>query len=194
MQFNDQTEYVAGADHCAAYAHKLQVTVEDKPVTREHVDMPLAFAKYHMVSTDVQRYLGFITANDYPALEDLEATISYQDFFPSSYDVHKNEPNSASRTISYTVPFTNITDSTVTIGGNYVFANDINSFIDATVTISEKASPTRATNIISKIPNVRIDHIRGHLTTIEFNYLTAGIVDNGVTIDTRWEGVIDVYF
>ena len=93
------------------------MTVEDKPATREHVDMPLAFAKYHMVSTDIQRYLGFITANDYPALEDLEATISYQGFFPSSYDVHKNEPNSASRTISYTVPFTNITDSTVTIGG-----------------------------------------------------------------------------
>ena len=190
VQFNDEKEYVPGEAHRQGFAHKLQVEVEDKPITTKRVDMPLAMAKYRIVATDVERYKSFIAANGYPNLEDLVVTIDYQGFFPSSYDVYKNEPNSASRTISYTTSLSDITSTTATIGGDYIFANDVNSFINTTITVSNKTTGT----IITKVSNVRIDHIRGHLTTIEFDYLTAGIVDSGVTIDTRWEGVYDVTF
>ena len=190
VQINEDKEYLPGANSRKAFAHKVQVVVEEKPVTEKYVEMPLALAMYQIVALDVERYKGFIAANNNPEIEDLMATIIYEGFFPNSYDVHRNEPNGASRTIKYTGPLTDITDSTLTIGRDYIFANDVNSFISATVSLSEKSTDV----VITQMSNVRIDNLRGHLTTVEFDYLTAGVVGEGVSIDTRWEGVFDVYF
>lgn len=190
IQINEEKNYVPGDESRRAYAHKMEAVVEDKPVTIHRVDMPFILTKYHIIATDVEAYKGYMAANGYPDLKDLIVTVTYEGFFPSSYDVFHGEPNSAARTVSYSTPLSNITDDTAMIGADYIFANDVNSFINATITVTDKATGV----VITKISNLRIDHLRGHLTTLEFKYLTAGIVDSGVSIDTRWEGVITVYF
>ena len=194
VQLHPQNSYTAGVNSRKSFAKKLQVVVPDQPLVVKHADMPLTLAKYQIIATDVERYKDFIRANDYPALDNLEVTVSYAGFLPSSYDVHKGEPNSSSRTVRYTTSLSNITDSLATIGGDYIFANDVNSSVSVSISVAEKNTRAKVGRVITRVSNIKIDHIRGHLTTIKFGYLTAGIVDSGVSIDDRWEGVIDVYF
>lgn len=194
VSINDKKEYVPSEDSRKAFAHKSTAVVGAAPITFKRVALELVLAKYHIVATDAERYKGYMAANHSPKVEDLNVTIVYEGFFPNSYDVFRKEPNGASLALSYTAPLRDITDSTVTIGLDYIFANDVNSFVSATVTIFERSTATREKNIITNIPGVKINHIRGHLTTVEYEYLTAGIVDQGVSIDTRWEGIINVYF
>lgn len=194
VKLNDQKEYVADEETRKAFARNIQVVVQDQPITTKHVEMPLALAKYSIVATDVERYKDLVAANNYPNMEDLVVTISYEGFLPSSYDVYKNEPNDASHKISYTTSLTNITATEATICSDYIFANDINSYITVTINLSGKDSGTETESIIANIPNIRVDHLRGNLSTIKGEYLTVGVVNDGVSIDTRWDGVFEVNF
>lgn len=197
VTFAEHIEYMPGVESRHAYSLKVGAALADVPVTSISAPMNRVLAKYQLVATDVEKYKDLIRANGedkYPLIENLTVNISYNGYFPISHDVHTDKPNSSGAGVQFNSTFTDITATTAAVGSDYIFAaspvsGDDPPYINATITITEKESEKVITRKI-----VRIDYLRGHITTVESDFLTAGIVGTGITIETNWDGVIDVYF
>lgn len=190
VTFNEQIEYTAWADSRDAFALKFEATVTDNiSVTNKSITLERPLARYRIVATDVERYKDFIRINNYPPIEDLVVTISYEGYFPISYDINTGKPNNAEGGIKYSSPLKDITETTAMVGSDYVFVDDTESLVNTTITITNTGGKK-----IAEIKGVVINYRRGYLTTIEGAFLTAGIIDKGITIDTSWEGEYNVTF
>lgn len=196
VKFTEHLEYMAGIDSRQAYSIKAGALVTEEPVTVVPAAMDRVFAKYNLVARDVKRYKELRQANGdkYPPLENLVVNVSYNGYFPNSHDVHTDKPNSSGAGVQFNSTLRDITDATTTLASDYILAASIDSgdphpYVNATVIITDK----HTSDVIARTV-VRIDYLRGHVTTVESDYLTAGIIDQGITIDTNWDGVIDVYF
>lgn len=194
VSFAEHMEYMAGLDSRQAHSVKVGALVTEGPVTHVSAELNRVLAKYRLVAIDVEKYKTFIQINKYPPIDKLDVNVSYNGYFPNSHDVHTDKPNSSGAGVQFDSTLKDITDKTTLIGSDYIFAANLSSgedppYVDATVTITNRETEKVITRKI-----VRIDYKRGHVTTVESDFLTAGIVDQGISIDTNWDGVIDVYF
>lgn len=158
---------------------------------RLDVDMKRPLAKYHLVATDVERYLQLQAIGNYPPVEELTATIIYEGFVPSSFNMATGSPNDAVTGVSYAKSLPVLPDGTdsVQLGSDLIWVNGGDTFVTVTVQIAD----TRG-NVVSRIPGVRVDYRRGFLTTVSGNFLTAGKTGGGIHVDTEWKDDIIIEF
>lgn len=182
--------YEANTDTRDCFAQTDTVTVGGSALTKTlTLNRPLA--KYRLVADDIARYRKLMTTNDYPPLEELTITVQYEGFLPCSFDATTGKPSDAKGGYSYNATLPEITPSMteVEISNDYVFVNGDESAVTVTVLVKDKTGKT-----ISRVQGVEVKYKRGMLTTITGEFLTAGVVNPGINIDTDWEDEYNVTF
>lgn len=187
IQFSETLPYTANSDSRDAYALSFEAQVSGgKQFTEKAITLERPLAKYQLLATDIKKYRIFERINDYPPMEELTVTVSYDGFFPNRFDVSTNMPTDAVMGIAYkgiVQPTAESPDSIATIGSDYVFVNGSESEVQVTITITDNKGKT-----IARVPNVKIPYRRDRLTTLKGEFLTAGITTAGIVIDPDWEG------
>ena len=74
-------------------------------------------------------------------------------------------------------------------GGTAIVVNGTSSFVNATVKITDSKGKK-----VCSTPGVQIDYRRNQLTTIKGKFLTSGVNNGGIRIDTEWDGEYEVWF
>lgn len=190
MTFNKEKHYTASTDNKDALFYEFDVTVADSTTTEKSIPLERPFAKYRIIATDVGRYRLFEAINDYPPLEELIVTISYNSYLPNSFNITKNKPNNSTVGVKYDSSPYNVNENNATIGSDYIFVNDVGrSSVYTTITIADTKGKK-----IAQVSNVEIKYSRNHLTTISGDFLTAGVSSGGITINTDWDSVIEYEF
>lgn len=189
--FNPARDYIGGTDSRDAAYSVFSVALTEE-TTEERVVLQRPFAKYRIIATDTERYYKLMATGDYPSPDKLIVTISYENFLPSSFNLLSGSPNDASTGITYSCnPSTLESRSSVDmqIASDWVMANREDTFVRVTISITDREG-----NLISRIPGVKINYRRNHLTTIRGHFLTAGKSTGNIHIDTEWEGEYIIEF
>lgn len=151
-------------------------------------------AKYTIIANDIARYKELMAANPdkYLPLNELSVTMFYEGFLPCGFNVLTGKPNDSEtgfKTNKNALPTVEATDTEVKIGSDYVFVNGTESSVTVTVVVTDKSGRT-----VSRVSGVKIDYKRNMLTTVRGDFLTAGVINPGINIDTDWDGVYNVEF
>lgn len=182
VEFSETITYTANANSRSAYSLAFEATVSaDSFVTERTVTLVRPFAKYRIVATDLEQY-GQISGS--PALVDLVVSVSYAGDLPNRFDVSANKPIATIEGVKYSNSVYDITATTATVGSDFVFVNEADSFVTVNIVISDKNSGRKITQVLG----VKIDYRRDQLTTVSGAFLTAGISTSGITINTEWDG------
>lgn len=190
IQILPKENYQANTDSRDCFLQADGVTVSGKSQTKA-LTLTRPVAKYRLVADDITRYRTLMSTNNYPPLEELTITVQYEGFLPSSFDASTSKPNDAQGGYSYQTTLPSITSAMteVELGNDYVFVNGSASSVTLTVLVKDKTGKT-----ISRVQGVAVKYKRGLLTTVRGDFLTAGVVNPGINIDTNWDGEYDVTF
>lgn len=152
-------------------------------------------ARYRIVATDVEGYLNLIAKGEaLPPIEELEASVSYEGFLPTAFNVATGQPNDALQGIAYRAGIVTAEgypeDEARQVGADFVLAGDDDSFVTVTVQLTDRTTG----ETVSTVRGVKIPYRRGELTTVSGTFLTAGRTSGGVEIDTDWGEDIVIEF
>lgn len=181
--------YTAGETTDTKDAYYADVTVSvSGGVQDESVKLVRPFARYRIVATDVEDYGTLRLKEGYPPVEELQVQVTYTGYFPTGFDAVTGKPNDALNTgIAYTTRPVAADGFDMAearqAGADFVLANGGDSFVTATVRITDRATG----RAVSSVQNVKIPYRRGYLTTVRGGFLTAGNTSGGVNIDTGWD-------
>lgn len=185
--------YYSACDSRAAYYGQVTVTAQTNQVAVA-VATARPHAKYRIITDDLDRYRQLQVANPgkYPPLEELSVAVSYETFHPNGFDTRLGRPNSAD--VGYkcsALPLPALTDAQkeVKIARDYLFMNEGESSVAVTVTVTDRQG-----KLVSNVKGVVIAYQCDKITSIRGSFLTAGVVNPGIHIDTDWEGVYDIEF
>lgn len=184
--------YTAGTEAREAFYQKDLVQVDQGgELNAKTIRLERPQAKYRLVTSDIARYRSLISTNDYPPLEELSITVQYEGFFPCGFDVSTGKPNDSKTGYTYTATLPAITEqmTEVEVANDYVFVNGTESAVTVTVLVRDKTG-----KVISRVQGVEVKYKRGMLTTVTGDFLTAGVVNPGINIDTNWDGEYEVTF
>ena len=173
-------------DAAYAYLESVSVTAEGGG-TAVTLERPLA--KYRIVTKDIDRYRQL---EGVPPLEELTVGISYEGFFPSSFNVVTGRPNDAVEGVSYgcAPSWQADAEGNAALASDWVLVNGAESGVRLTVTVTAADGST-----VCRTTGVSVPYRRGQLTTVSGNFLTAGLGGGGVDIDTGWDdGTFEVEF
>lgn len=175
----------------AAYLYIEDIAAKGRPIAlTAQLNRPLA--KYELVATDVERYLAKKDELGLPPLDELQVKVNYLGFFPVGFNVVTGKPNDAvASVVNYgsAVDTAKVSVGTLPLGSDWVMVNGDETFVEAELLITDSKG-----RMVSRVPRVRIDYRRNCLTTVKGKFLTAGIQEGGVHIDTEWEGNFEVEF
>lgn len=163
-------------------------TVSLDGAAEQPVTLVRPFARYRIVATDVEGYLNLIAkGEELPPITDLQASVSYEGFLPTAFNVATGLPTDALQGISYEAGIVAAEgypeDEARQVGADFVLTGDDDSFVTVTVqTIDRTTGET-----VSTVGGVKIPYRRGELTTVTGTFLTAGRTSGEVTIDTSWD-------
>ncbi len=187
--------YTANTDaKDAAYACHTDIDLSAGDRTVD-VQLQRPLAKYRLIATDVEAYrkLAEIDATKYPPIDELTVTVQYENYFPASFNAVTGKPNDSYTGIAYTGCLTDAegfdTATALQAGSDWVLTNGTESFVTATVKITDRTGST-----VTATGSVRIPYRRGQLTTVKGNFLSGGHAGGGVEIDTEWEDDIIIRF
>ena len=173
--------YTACTDYKdAAYAYVGGITVgggtTEKAVTLEH---PLA--KYRIVTKDTDRYKAL---DGVPPIDELTVGVSYEGYFPSSFNVTTGKPNDAVEGVSYTCTpqWQADAEGYAELASDWVLVNGAASSVRLTIIITSGDG-----TVVARTQGVEVPYRRGRLTTVSGNFLTSGYGGGGVDIDTDWD-------
>ena len=187
--------YTANTDaKDAAYAchTTIDLSAGDRTV---NVQLQRPLAKYRLIATDVEEYnkLRATDETKFPPVDELTVTVQYENYFPASFNAVTGKPNDSYTGIAYTGCLTDAegfdTTTALQAGSDWVLTNGTESFVTATVKITDRTGST-----VTATGNVRIPYRRGQLTTVKGNFLSSGHAGGGVQIDTEWEDDIIIRF
>ncbi|MDD2953680.1 MAG: hypothetical protein PHC95_11030, partial [Parabacteroides sp.] len=183
--------YTAGIEAREVFYKATTVDVVAGSATTQSLALERPMAKYRLVANDIARYRSLMSTNDYPPLEELSITIQYEGFLPCGFDVATGKPNDSQTGYSYDATLPAITPemTEVEVANDYVFVNGTESAVTVTVLVKDKTG-----KVISRVQGVEVKYKRGMLTTVEGDFLTAGVVNPGINIDTNWDGEYEVIF
>lgn len=181
--------YTANTDaKDAAYHNESNITLPEEGTTI-NVQLQRPLAKYRIIADDVEAYrkLTETAPQKYPPLEGLAVTVQYENFFPSEFNAAGGKVTDALTGIGYTTSLTGTgTDtSELVLASDWVMAGSTESSVTIQLTINDAGG-----NTICQVKNTNIGYKQGHLTTIRGKFLTAGVNNGGVIIDTNWEDII----
>lgn len=162
-------------------------TVSLDGAAEQPVTLVRPFARYRIVATDVEGYLNLIAkGEDLPPIDDLQASVSYEGFLPTAFNVATGLPTDALQGISYEAGIVTAEgypeDEARQVGADFVLTGDDDSFVTVTVRMTDRTTG----ETVSTVAGVKIPYRRGELTTVTGTFLTAGRTSGGVTIDTSW--------
>ncbi len=183
--------YTAGTEVREVFYNTTSVAIATGLTTSHFLALERPLAKYRLLADDIARYRSLMSTNDYPPLEELSITVQYEGYLPCSFDVGTGKPNNSRVGCSYNAVLPAITAAMtkVEVANDYVFVNGSESSVRLTVLVKDKNGKT-----ISRVQGVEVKYKRGMVTTVEGDFLTAGVVNPGINIDTNWDGEYEVTF
>ena len=182
--------YASSAKKDAYYAASTLDTTQGEDTLSIELIRPLA--QYRLIASDVEAYRDLIAKGDtLPPIEDLQARITYEGFFPTGFNVATGQPNDALNTgIHYTsVPTVagGYDEATARqVGADFVLTNGAESSVAVTIQMVDP----RTGEAVATVPHVDIPCRRGRLTTVTGHFLTAGKTAGGVQVDTGWDDIV----
>ena len=164
------------------------VTLPEAGVTLA-VQMQRPLAKYRLIANDVDAYrtLTEIEPDKYPPLEELVATVQYEGYFPSEFNVTTGKPVNSITGSGFTASLAPVTDTSeeVQLASDWVLTDAEGSFVRLTLSIADRKGRE-----VTRVTGIRADYRQGQLTTLRGDFLTAGRKGGGITIDTDWKDII----
>ena len=189
--------YVANGetDGKDAYCAVRQAVSVGEGTDETSVTLLRPLARYRIVATDVEGYNNLIAKGEkLPPIEELEASVSYEGFLPTAFNVATGQPNDALQGIAYRAGIVAADgfagDEARQVGADFVLAGDDDSFVTVTVQLTDRTTG----ETVSTVRGVKIPYRRGELTTVSGTFLTAGRTSGGVEIDTDWGEDIVIEF
>lgn len=189
--------YVANGetDGKDAYCAVQQAVSVGEGTDKVSVTLTRPLARYRIVATDVEGYNNLIAKGEaLPPIEELEASVSYEGFLPTAFNVATGQPNDALQGIAYRAGIVAADgfagDEARQVGADFVLAGDDDSFVTVTVQLTDRTTG----ETVSTVRGVKIPYRRGKLTTVSGTFLTAGRTSGGVEIDTDWGEDIVIEF
>ena len=189
-------DYAAGGETDAkdAYYAAGALSVSGETGT-EAIALERPFARYRLVADDAEAYRDLMAKGEaLPPVEALVARVTYEGFFPTTFDVAEGKPTDALNTgIHYTsVPTAaeGEADGNLQVGADWVLTNGGESFVTLTVEMLD----SRTGEVVGTVEGVRVDYRRGHLTTVTGHFLTAGRTSGGVQVEHNWGNDVTVEF
>ena len=173
--------YTACTDYKdAAYAYVGGITVSGG-TTEKAVTLERPLAKYRIVTKDIDRYKAL---DGVPPIDELTVGVSYEGYFPSSFNVATGKPNDAVEGVGYanTPVWQAGAEGYVELASDWVLVNGAASSVRLTVTIVSDDG-----TVVARTQGVEVPYRRGRLTTVSGNFLTSGYGGGGVDIDTDWD-------
>lgn len=151
-------------------------------------------AKYMLIANDVARYRELMEANPdkYVSLNELSISLQYESYLPDGFNIKDGKPNSSDQGYKCDktqLPAVGAADTEVRLGDDYVFVNGGESSVTVTVVVTDNKG-----RMVSRVQGVVVKYKRNMITTVRGDFLTAGVVNPGVNIDTDWDGVHNVEF
>ena len=187
--------YTANTDaKDVAYGNESGITLPKAGAT---ITLPLQrpLAKYRIIvdADEIAEYLRMrkINPQEFPPIEELTVSVQYEGYFPSGFNVSTEKPNDAVGGMGYSGLLSryDVSATELELSSDWILVNGNSSFVNATVIVSDSQG-----NAICRIPGTQIDYRRNQLTTIKGRFLTSGVGSGGIRIDTKWDGVYDVWF
>ena len=173
--------YTACTDYKdAAYAYVGGITVGGG-TTEKAVTLERPLAKYRIVTKDIDRYKEL---DGVPPLDRLTVGVSYEGYFPSSFNVATGKPNDAVEGVGYanTPVWQAGAGGGAELASDWVLVNGTASSVRLTITITSNDG-----TVVARTQGVEVPYRRGRLTTVSGNFLTSGYGGGGVDIDTGWD-------
>ena len=186
--------YASSAKKDAYYAASTLDTTQGEDTLSIELIRPLA--QYRLIASDVEAYRDLIAKGDtLPPIEELQARVTYEGFFPTGFNVATGQPNDALNAgIHYVFAPTaaeGYEEATARqVGADFVLAGDEESFVTVTLQLVDVTTG----KAVSTVQHVKIPYRRGHLTTVSGHFLTAGKTTGGVQINTEWDKDIVIEF
>lgn len=151
------------------------------------VEMVRPFAKYEIIATDVEDFNKHLRRNRGVSKE-FTATIIYDFYFPTVFNVWTGRPDQSGLGVAFTVPVPVPADESgeCVIASDYIFTGNSGSVMPLTIELHDNEG-----NLFARTTGLQVPYQRGYQTTLRGSFLTHGI-DNGVDIDTEFDGDIDV--
>jgi hypothetical protein len=154
------------------------------------VPLETPFAKYKIISGDVQKYI--VNHPTWP-VQNLTSTVSYHLWLPFGYNVLTEDVNAAQDQIVYTSPMSEITADSVVVASDYVFVSKSAEGSIRGRAVNYDAQTTvnlvvRNGGAIAGINNIAIPLKRGWMTIVHGDYLTTK--NAGVGVDDEFDDEI----
>ena len=187
--------YTANTDaKDVAYGNERGITMSGEGATVTMAMLrPLAKFRLIVDADEVKEYLNIRKYNpqEFPPIEQLTVSVRYEGYFPSGFNVSTGKPNDATGGIAFSGSLAHFSGSATELElcSDWIFVNGTSSFVNATVIVSDNQG-----NMICRVPGTQIDYRRNQLTTVKGRFLTSGTNSGGICIDTKWDGVYDVWF
>ena len=182
--------YTSDENSRKAFYGSLRLNVSEQTVAQGAIEAKSPFARYRIEALDVEEYERIKHVNNWPELSDVEVRVTYESYFPCSFNAITGKPNDARRGLSYTSSVSLSDDGKSVIASDYVLVNGSESTISIRIEIINRQTG----EVISSVSDVDVTYRRGYETVVSGNILTAGTMDGNVYIDTRWEGEYNVNF
>lgn len=180
--------YTANTDAKDAAYHAADITLPEAGATLA-VQMQRPLAKYRLIAEDVEDYctLTEIEPGKYPPLEELVATVQYEGYFPSEFNVTTGKPVNSITGNGFTASLSPVTAGSeeVQLASDWVLTDAEGSFVLLTLSITDSRGRE-----VTRLAGIRADYRQGQLTTLRGDFLTAGRKGGGITIDTDWKDII----
>ena len=185
-----EENYTSDENSRKAFYGSVRLNASGQTVAQGAIEAKSPFARYRIEALDVEKYESMKDANGWPELSDVDIRVTYESYFPCSFNATTGKPNDAQRGLSYTSAVSLSDDGKSVIASDYVLVNGSESTISIRIEIIERSTG----EVISSVSDVDVTYRRGYETVVSGNILTEGTMDGQVSIDTRWEGEYNVNF
>ena len=160
--------YVANGetDGKDAYCAVQQAVSVGEGKDKVSVTLTRPLSRYRIVATDVEGYNNLIAKGEaLPPIEELEASVSYEGFLPTAFNVATGQPNDALQGIAYRAGIVAADgfagDEARQVGADFVLAGDDDSFVTVTVQLTDRTTG----ETVSTVRGVKIPYRRGELSS-----------------------------
>ena len=193
VTIDDKKPYVAGdVGRRAYFVHTKAHLSQTRAAMPQTAMMQSPFAAYSVTCSDDLKYKGMQGVNDLPDWKDIVVEGTYKGYFPCAFNVWDGVPSDARTGQTFTARAKLKPAGGVVLFDDFVMAaGEEASFVTMSFTLVDD----RTGEPFSRVGEVVVDYTPGEeINVVSGDYLTAGVVDDDMNVDDRWEGKIDVEF
>ena len=154
------------------------------------ISMERPLAKYEFITTDIVEFIEEETnrSDTKVDLNDITIEFRYVGFMPSAYSLHTGKPVDSFTGVVFNSRLKSLSDTTASIGFDYVFTNNNTSAVTLQVVIYNKDGIC-----ISASEPIKVPLKRSYCTTVWGIFLT-GEAKGGVAIYPQYDGNYNMIF